>query len=168
MGNDEFSEYLDSNIKFDGLRIASLNGKQLLLNQPKLDIVKSETTDFSLVIKSKARGYDLEKAQINAREINYKYSEQDSLLSFQPWFMMPDKSGWHQQEIEITLKVPENKTIYLSDEMVRIIYDIQNTSDMYDGDMGGKYWTMKPNGLELTQKKPFSAAIPKKSKNERK
>ena len=154
LGIDEFNDYLDSNFDFDGLRIASVNGKQFIINEPRLDIEKSETNDFSIVIKSKARGRDLDKAQTNARDINYKFTQQDSLLTFQPWFMLPDKSIWHKQEIDIVLKVPENKTIYLSNEMIKIIHDIKNTSNMWDGDMGGKYWTMKPEGLELTQRKP--------------
>ena len=164
LGKDEFSEYIDANINFDGLRIASVNGKQFILNEPTLDIEKSETNEFSMVIKSKARGRDLDKAQNYAREINYKYSQQDSLITFQPWYMLPDNAVWHSQQIGITLKVPENKTIYLNDDMVKIIHDIQNTSDMWDGDMGGKYWTMKPNGLELAQKKQTPAALPKKIK----
>lgn len=164
LGNDEFSDYLDSNIDFDGLRIASVNGKQFLLNKPRVNIVKSETNDFSLVIKSKARGYDLDKAQNNAREITYKYSLQDSLLTFQPWFMLPEKSKWHKQEVEILLKVPENKTVYLNNEMVTIIHDIENTSNMWDGDMGGKYWTMKPDGLELAQRKQAIVETPKNIK----
>lgn len=156
LGKDEFNEYLDTNLDFDGLRIASVNGKQFLLNQPTLDIVKSETNDFSVVVKSKARGHNLDKAQGNAREINYKYAQQDSLLTFQPWFMLPEKSTWHKQEVDIVLKVPENKTIFLSDEMIKILNNVQNTSDMWDGDMGGKYWTMKPEGLELAQRKQAS------------
>ncbi len=162
LGKDEFSELLDSNINFDGLRIAALNGKQFLLYEPKLDIVKSETDEFSLIIKSKARGRNLDKAQNNAREINYPYQLTDSLLTLQPWFMMPEKSVWRMQQIEITLKVPENKTIFLSPEMVKILSDIKNTSDMWDGDMGGKYWTMKPEGLEIAQRKQAPVVIPKK------
>ena len=164
LGNDEFSEFMDSNINFDGLRIAALNGKQFLLYEPKLDIVKSETNDFSLVIKSKARGRNLDNAQNNARDMNYKYELRDSLITFQPWFMMPDKSVWRMQQIEITLKVPENKTIYISNEMVKILSDIKNTSDMWDGDMGGKYWTMKPEGLEIAQRKQAPVVTPKKIK----
>jgi phage shock protein PspC (stress-responsive transcriptional regulator) len=164
LGNDEFSDYLDSNIDFDGLRIASVNGKQILLNKPRVNIVKSETNDFSLVIKSKARGYDIDKAQSNAREITYKYALQDSMLTFQPWFMLPEKSKWHKQEVEILLKVPENKTIFLDNEVVKIIHDIENTSNMWDGDMGGKYWTMKPDGLEIAQRKIAPVETPKNIK----
>jgi phage shock protein PspC (stress-responsive transcriptional regulator) len=161
---DEFADYLESSINFDGLRLASVNGKQFLLNEPRLDIVKSETNDFSIIIKSKARGRDLDKAQSNAREITYKFTQQDSVLTFQPWFMLPDKSVWHKQEVDITLKVPENKTVFLSSEMVRIIHDIENTSNMWDGDMCGKYWTMKPEGLELTQWNQVPVVSPKKIK----
>ncbi len=164
LGKDEFSEYLDSNFNLGGLRVASIDSKQFLLTTPSLDIIKSDNNDFSLIIKSRARGRDLDKAQNNAREINYKYELQDSIITFSPWFMMPEKSGWRQQEIEITLKVPENKTIYLSGEMVKILHDIQNTSDMWDGDMGTHYWTMKPNGLEITQRKIARVEIPKKTK----
>ncbi len=162
LGKDEFSDFLDSNIDFDGLRIASVDGKQFLLNKPTLDIVKSETNDFGMVIKTKARGRDLDKAQNNARDINYKYVQQDSVLTFQPWFVLPDKTVWHKQEVDIVLKVPENKTIFLTDDMIKILHDVKNTSDMWDGDMGGKYWTMKPEGLELAQRKQASAETIKK------
>ncbi len=164
LGADEFSDYLDSSFDFDGLRIASINGKQFLLNEPRLEIEKSETNEFSVVIKSKARGRDLGVAQTNARNVDYKFAQQDSMIIFQPWFMLPDKSVWHKQEIDIVLKVPEKKTIYLSNEMVKIIHDIKNTSNMWDGDMVGKYWIMTPEGLELTQRKPAPVETPKKQK----
>src|ERR1035437_10125200 len=164
LGNDEFSDYLDSNIDFDGLRLASVNGKQFLLNEPRLHIEKSETNEFSIVVKSKARGHDYSKAQKNADEIRYKFTQRDSLLTFQPWYMLPDKSVWHKQEVSITLKVPENKTIYLDGKMVKIIHDIKNTSNMWDGDMVGKYWTMKSDELELTQRKQAPVSTLKKLK----
>jgi len=164
LGTDEFSDFLDSDIDIDGLRLASIDGKQFLLNKPCLDIEKSETNDFSIVIKTKARGHDLDKAQKNARDIEYKFTRQDSLLTFQPWSVLPDKSVWHKQEIEIILKVPENKVIYMDDKMVKIIHDIENTSNMWNGDMVEKYWIMKPEGLELTQKKPMIIETSKKSK----
>ena len=48
--------------------------------------------------------------------------------------------------------------------MTKILHDVKNTSDMWDGDMGGKYWTMKPEGLELTQRKQASTEPFKKLK----
>jgi hypothetical protein len=51
----------------------------------------------------------------------------------------------------ITVKVPEGKTIYLGDGMEDIIHDIENTSNTWDNDMVGKFWTMKPEGLTLEE-----------------
>ena len=164
LGKDEFSDYLDSKFDVGNLRVVSLNDKEFLVGNPRFTIERSETTDYKIVIKSKAKGHNLDNALENARDVVYKYDQPDSLVSFQPWFMIPSKSAWYAQEINISLKVPLNKTVYLSDDMVKIINDIKNTSNTWDGDMVGKYWTMKTEGLELAQRKPAVLQITKKSK----
>jgi phage shock protein PspC (stress-responsive transcriptional regulator) len=153
LGNNELGEAIETHINFGKLKIAKLNGKNFLIDEPTLDIVKSDNADYSLVVKTKARGKNLEAAQHNASEITYKLDVQDSLITFQSNFLLLDKAAYHNQDVNYTLKVPVNKTIYLSQEMTKIIHDIKNTSDMWDGDMGDKYWTMKQEGLELTQRK---------------
>jgi hypothetical protein len=152
LGNDEFRDYVDSNLNFDNMRIASVNGKTFLLGAPRLDIEKSDAKEFSMVIKNRSRGRDLDKAQQFTREIKYKYSVEDSLISFQPWFMVPDNSTWKNQEVFITLKVPENKTVFLNGNLVKLIHGIENTTNTWDGDMVGKYWTMKSEGLTLVNR----------------
>jgi phage shock protein PspC (stress-responsive transcriptional regulator) len=164
LGVDEFSDSFDSDIDFNGLRIASDHGRQFLIKKPRVKIEKSDTKDFSIVIKSKARGRDIDKAQNYASSINYDVKQQDSLLTFKPWFILPDKSVWRKQEVDIVLMVPENKVIYLDNSMITVINDIKNTSHMWDGDMVGKFWIMKSEELELTQRKPAPIETPKKNK----
>lgn len=164
LGADEFSNYSDSEFDLEGLKVASLNDQEFLVGTPRFTIEKSEDNNFSIIIKSKAKGKDLNKAQGNAREVIYKYNQQDSLISFQPCFMIPSQSSWHSQEVNILLKVPVNKTVYLSNDLVKIIHDIKNKSNTWDGDMVGKYWTMKPDGLEMAQRKPAQLQINKKPK----
>ncbi len=157
LGTNELGDAIESHLNFGKLRIAKLNGKNFLVDEPTLDIVKSDNGQFGLVVKTKARGKNLDAAQQNASEITYKLDVQDSLISFQSNFLLLDKTAYHNQDVSYILKVPENKTIYLSPEMTKIIHDIKNTSDMWDGDMGDKYWTMKPEGLELSQRKQVSS-----------
>jgi phage shock protein PspC (stress-responsive transcriptional regulator) len=164
LGKDEFSDYLSAKFDIGRLRVASMNDKDFLVGIPRFTIERSESNDFNVIIKTKANGHDLNNALANARDVVYKYDQQDSLVTFQPWFMIPSKSSWHAQEINIFLKIPLNKTVYLSDDMVKIISDIKNTSNTWDGDMVGKYWTMKPEGLELAQRKPAPLQINKKTK----
>ena len=49
------------------------------------------------------------------------------------------------------MKVPDGKAIYLNDNMVGIINDIENVSNTWDNDMVGKTWIMKPEGLTLKE-----------------
>ncbi len=44
--------------------------------------------------------------------------------------------------------MPVGKSVYLSEDMDKIIYDIRNVTNTYDGDMVGKTWTMTSEGLE--------------------
>ncbi len=154
LGKDEFSDYLDDNIKLGNVRIANMNDKPFfvggvgitdmndkpfLVGTPELDIQRSESNSWGLVIKSKSRGHDQESAQRNSREIRYNVDQKDSLITFQPWYyVIPGQTSWHHQQVQITLKVPEGKTIYLNQDMTKILHDIANTSNTWDGDMVGK------------------------------
>jgi hypothetical protein len=48
--------------------------------------------------------------------------------------------------------------------MKDIISDIENTENMWDGDMVGKTWTMTPDGLSL--KKEIPVTVPKEIKKQ--
>ena len=67
---------------------------------------------------------------------------------------LKDDAKWREKEVTMILKVPEGKSIYLNNKMKDIIYDIQNTENMWDGDMVGKKWIMTANGLALKQSAP--------------
>ena len=71
-------------------------------------------------------------------EIEYNFVQKDSTLRFDPYYMLKDEARWRNQEIFLTLKVPEGKSVYLNQKMASIISDIQNTENMWDGDMVGK------------------------------
>jgi len=71
---------------------------------------------------------------------------------FDPYFVLDKGEKYRGQEVDIIIKVPEGKAVYLTDEMVKIIKDIDNVSNTWDGDMVGKTWVMKPEGLTLKEK----------------
>ncbi len=165
IGKDEFTDYIYTKFKIGRLTVASLNdNKDVIVGRPLFTIEAGEPGNYSLMIKAKARGNDLQKAQANAKEVLYKYEQNDSLLTFNPWFVIPGRSHWYDQDIEISLRVPMNKTVYLSKGTETIIKDIKSTSNTSDEDMVGKYWTMKPEGLELATRKPASLQNSQKSR----
>ena len=69
------------------------------------------------------------------------------------YFFIGDDAKWRGQEVDIKVKVPEGKAVFLGNDMDEIIHDIDNVSNTWDGDMVGKFWEMKPEGLtEKTMK----------------
>ncbi|MDD4426492.1 MAG: hypothetical protein PHS40_11250, partial [Mariniphaga sp.] len=97
--------------------------------------------------KKSSRGRSRENARIFASDLIYSYSLNDSVLLVDPYFHLDEEKKWRDQKVNITVKVPEGKTIFLDEGMVDIIYDIENVTNTWDGDMIGKFWEMKPEGL---------------------
>ena len=147
--DDLYESLIDNEITLDRMKIATVNGKDKLLGHPRFTIEKSSSGEYLLLIKKQSRGSSTVDAQKNVEEIEYNFTQKDSTLRFDPYYMLKDEARWRDQEIFLTLKVPEGKSIYLNQKMTSIISDIQNTENMWDGDMVGKTWTMTADGLSL-------------------
>jgi hypothetical protein len=128
-----------------------INGDEIMLGQPSLGVEKSSSENFSILIKTTSRGRDRESAQQATKEVFYNYELTDSTLTFDPYFVIEKGGRWRDQEVEITLKVPEGKSIFMDEDLVRIIHDIENVSNTWDGDMVDKFWEMKPDGLTMKE-----------------
>ncbi len=153
---DLYESLIDNKISLDRMKIAVVNGKQRILGHPQFTIEKSSTADYLLLIKKHARGRNNNNAQENVEQIDYNFTLKDSTLTFDPYYFLKENAKWRDQDVSLILKVPEGKSVFLDVKMAGIINDIQNTENMWDGDMVGKTWTMTAEGLAL--KKPASSA----------
>lgn len=149
--DDLYESLIEDHISLDRMKIAVVNGKEKMLGHPRFTIEKSSTGEYLLLIKKRARGNSTEDAQKNVELIEYNFSQKDSTLKFDPYYFLKENAKWRNQEVSMILKVPEGKSVYLNEKMTEIIYDIENTENMWDGDMVGKIWTMTPDGLALKQ-----------------
>ena len=111
-----------------------------------LDIRRSPDSLFHLEEDCSVRGSSLADAQENADNIQYNYTEADSFLTLDRYSSPSSKKAWHSN-INITLLVPEGKSVYLPLEMKYFIYNIDNVSDMLDQYMVGHIWKMTKEGL---------------------
>ncbi len=149
-GYKDLETIIDPDFNFEHFKIGSLNGKEVLIGSPELRILKSNENECDLSVNKTSRGFNLAKAKENADDIAYQYQVKDSLINFQPAFMLP--GTWRNQRVNLRIHVPVGKTIYLDETLKNIIWDVKNTTDTYDGDMVNKYWTMKPDGLTLVNR----------------
>lgn len=147
--DDLYSSMIETDISLDRMRVAEVNGKEKLLGHPTFTIEKSTTGEFLLQVKKRSKGSSTENAQANMEQIDYNFTQKDSTLLFDPYYILKDNAKWRDQEVTMILKVPEGKSVFLDEQMKSIIHDIENVDNMWDGDMVGKYWTMTADGLTL-------------------
>jgi phage shock protein PspC (stress-responsive transcriptional regulator) len=126
----------------DGYPILEINKDNIHLGYPELDIRRSETDKFQVILYKESRGPSARSAYNKAENIRYNIDQKDSLLVFSSYYTIKKKDKLRAQDVQIIVKVPEGKSVYLSPRMRHIIYDVRNSQDMYDGDMVGKTWTM--------------------------
>jgi hypothetical protein len=131
------------------VKVAVVDGEEVLLGNARLDVEKSGSNEFVILVKKISRGKTREMAKDNSENIIYRYDLKDSTVVFDPYFILGKDEKYRGQQVDITIKVPEGKAVYLSDDLVKIIHDIENVSNTWDGDMVGKTWEMKPEGLTL-------------------
>ncbi|WP_299584763.1 hypothetical protein, partial [uncultured Sunxiuqinia sp.] len=62
------------------MKVVSEDGKSILLGNPRLDVERSNTDDFVILIRKKSRGSSAEEANENVQEIVYQYTVQDSTV----------------------------------------------------------------------------------------
>ncbi|WP_346855878.1 PspC domain-containing protein [uncultured Draconibacterium sp.] len=156
LAEDKYDDYAEMDWEIDNFKVYVVDGEEVIVGEPRLDVVRSSSEDFVISVKTASRGKSREDAKDNSKEVVYNYNVADSTVLFDPYFFIEEGKKWRNQEVFITVKVPQGKSIYLGDELIEIIHDIENVSNTWDGDMVGKYWEMKPEGL--TEKKALEEA----------
>jgi len=149
LGEDKFSAYAEQDLDFERFKMVNKEGRDILLGEPRFDIKKSSTGDCVLVIKKQSRGKNREQANEYVQHITYHYQLMDTVLLLDPWFLLGEGDKWKDQRVDVTLKIPEGMAVYLDENADGILFDVDNVSNTWDREMGGKTWVMLPEGLTM-------------------
>jgi hypothetical protein len=151
MNDVHFSNHIKNNFHTgQPLQLIKTENGTVYSGHVQLNVVPSNTINdstFVINITRSARGETQKHAIDRAEKIDYQYEVEDGLIKFSPFYSFPLEDRYRVQLIEVVVEVPIGKAVYLSNNMTRIIYDIKNTTNTYDGDMVGLTWTMTPEGL---------------------
>jgi len=120
-----------------------------LIGKPKLHIEKSENNKIYLEIVKTTNGMSKDKANNYLKNVSYNWQQNDSILKFESRFNISGERKVRDQRVDIYLKIPVGKIIYLNENTENIIKNIQNIQHVYDRNMVGKYWIMTKNGFSL-------------------
>lgn len=132
----------------NGYFMGTNNGAKYILGHAQLNIIKSQSNKVELIIVKEARGGDKRMASERAKNISYVVSQKDSLIEFDNLFKVNNADKFRAQDLTVILKIPVGQVIYLDKSLESMIYDIENVTNTYDGDMINRRWMMTEEGLK--------------------
>lgn len=127
--------------------INTSNKPSVWWGRPKVRVVSSDNDSLYVFMIKSAHGSEKPEAALRAKNITYSLQQKDSVLLIDKYCSFPSTDKYRDQEVEVLIKLPRNKVIYFDNSIKRLLYDVDNTNEIYDEEMVGKYWKMTENGL---------------------
>ncbi|MEQ9187163.1 MAG: PspC domain-containing protein [Cryomorphaceae bacterium] len=133
---------------------------RIMVGNIDFDVRASKTSEVLIEVNRTASADSYEEASVRADSIKYSFTVDSNIVTFSPYFTYPESQMLRGQDVELVLRLPVGKTIYLSNDMKRIIDDIDNVQNIYDPRMVNHYWMMSEEGLtclDCEETKPKSS-----------
>jgi phage shock protein PspC (stress-responsive transcriptional regulator) len=143
-----YDDHSDRHIGRDEYSIGEMNKKKVIVGFPELRVISGSGENIEVIINRKARGKEKRIAYDRAKEINYTYKLDSTGLVLDELFYLDGGQMFRVQEVEIIVKVPKGKVIYLDRSLKHVVYDVDNVTNTYDQDMLGRRWKMNDRELE--------------------
>lgn len=143
-----FDDHGNRHIGRDEYSIGIMNKKKVIVGHPEVRVINGSGENIEVIINRKARGKEKRIAYDRAKDINYTYQLDSTGLKLDELFYVDGGQKFRVQEIEVIIKVPKGKTIYLDRSLKNVIYDVDNVTNTYDQDMLGRRWKMNDRELE--------------------
>jgi phage shock protein PspC (stress-responsive transcriptional regulator) len=124
--------------------------KMVYSNNVRLDVKKSNSDESYFVIQKESRGQNKSKARSNSKKIRYSYQIIDNTLVLDAYYLSEFKNKWKDEEIDITLFIPEDVTVYFGNSTKNFLNDVRNETDIYDKDMANHHFIMTESTLKCT------------------
>ncbi len=116
-------------------------------NNVKINVKKSDSEETYLEIKKESEGRKRKSAISNAEKIDYKFNIQDNKIIFDAYFLSDIQNMWKDEEVYITIYIPEETTMYFENSSKNFLYHIDNTGNIYDRKMGSHLFKMTSRGF---------------------
>ena len=147
-----------------------IEGKNYIYsNYVKVDIQKSKDNSPYIIVEKDSRGANTNAAKKNAEAIKYNYNFlDDKTLVLDGYFLSEFKNMWKEEQVKITVFLPENVNIYIDNTAKNFLYYTKNKQELYYKDMGGHHFTMSAKVLDCTDCKEDKTEVKKISKSKKK
>jgi len=114
----------------------------------EIDIVQGESPNFILTQKNRSRGTTAKQASQLASQLSYQPVIVGNQLQLPGSFLIDKNNQWRNQHIELTLEVPEGKTIVYDRQVRNNIHHVNiDRNQEYPLPSHKHYWKMEKTGL---------------------
>jgi len=121
----------------------------LLYERIAIRFERSVDTNYVVIVKKSARGYDEENAQENAEDFAYACTQSgDSILQIPSRIALKSGEQWREQSIEILVRVPMSKYIWIDAELEKFIDNNEYTANLRDIELFNNRLQMTAYGLQ--------------------
>ncbi|WP_298767045.1 PspC domain-containing protein [uncultured Polaribacter sp.] len=149
--NDDLLFYQENVRRRYGKERIEANGETVAYsNDVNLNIKKSTKDKAYAVIQKKSNGRSRIDANNSAEKIIYNYKLNDNELILDAFFLSDIGNIYKDEEVTITIYLPETTNIYLDESVKYFLNDVKNSSKMYKRDMAPHYFIMTNQKLKCT------------------
>jgi phage shock protein PspC (stress-responsive transcriptional regulator) len=149
--NDDTIYYQHNLRRTSEKRQVVLDNKQLAYsNDIRLNVKRSSSGSAYIVVQRESSGRNSIRAGQNAKKIEYKYTIQDNQLILDAFFLSELKNIFKEEEIDITVFIPEKTTIYFDNSVKNFLSNVKNETDIYDKEMVNHHFKMMKAVLKCT------------------
>lgn len=134
-------------------------------NNIKINVEKSDSEESYIEIRKESEGRKRNTAITNAEKINYKFNIIDNKITFDAFFLSDIKNIWKDEEVNVTIYIPEGITLFFENSSKEFLYDIDNIGNIYDRDMGNHHFKMTKDGFKCIDCKNNTENIEKNENN---
>ena len=114
----------------------------------RIAIEKSENGKTSMMQTFESQGKSFKVALENVKNINYKFTQQDSLLKLSPRLTLKNETAWRNQEVFLSLKVPVGTHLLINDNMYSHLQFYNYYCNVDDNSGRYREWVMTEDGLK--------------------
>ena len=144
--------YYQDNLKRSSRKYeVAVDGKLMLYtNDIGLDVKKSNTGTAYIIIQKESYGRSRIKASKNSEKIQYNFTIINNEIVLDAFFLSDLKNVFKDEEVDITIFIPEATTIYFNNSVKHFLSNVKNEANIYDKDMVNHYFKMTNTVLKCT------------------
>ena len=144
--------YYQDNLKRSSRKYeVAVDGKLMLYtNDIRLDVKKSNTGTAYIIIQKESYGRSRIKASKNSEKIQYNFTIINNEIVLDAFFLSDLKNVFKDEEVDITIFIPEATTIYFNNSVKHFLSNVKNEANIYDKDMVNHHFKMTNTVLKCT------------------